>query len=108
LAENERRKNRQKSFKKLVSFYEVLTIPYLGKIINKMTAQEHLKELKRNLGRISPEDFGKMYREHYRLLNDRNEESENVVKKLANYDYADPNSIFDGTLPLTFNVKSVR
>jgi uncharacterized membrane protein len=73
-----------------------------------MTAQEHLKELKRNLTKVPPAELGKMFREHYRLLNDRDVSSETVVKKLAAYDLDDPNSIFDGSLPLTFNVNRVK
>jgi uncharacterized membrane protein len=70
-----------------------------------MTAQEHLNEIKRSLNKVPPKELGKMFRKHYHLLNDRNEESETTVKKLAQYDLDNPGSIFDGNVPLTFNVK---
>jgi hypothetical protein len=70
-----------------------------------MTTQEHLKEIKRSLNKVPPSELGKMFRKHYHLLNDRNEGSETIVKKLAAYDLDNPGSIFDGNVPLTFNVK---
>lgn len=69
-----------------------------------MTAQEHLKEIKRNLGNVPPKELGKMFKKHYHLLNERDEGSETVVKKLAAYDLDNPGTIFDGKVPLTFPI----
>jgi len=71
-----------------------------------MTAQEHLKEIKRNLGKVPPTELGKMFRNYYKdHLALRDEGSETVVKKLAVYDLDNPGGIFDGSVPLTFPVK---
>jgi hypothetical protein len=71
-----------------------------------MTAQEHLKKIKKNIGRVPPTELGKMFRNYYKdHLALRDESSEVVVKKLAAYDLDNPGTIFDGNLPLTFPVK---